>query len=71
LTLVWYLSLSKIPRLEIIEHDIYIWVNKSKRWAMHVARMGERRGAYRIFVGKLVEGGHLEDSEIDGRIVLK
>ena len=22
------------------------------RWAGHVARMGERRGAYRVFVGK-------------------
>ena len=27
-------------------------VIKSKRWAGHVARMGERRGAYRGLVGK-------------------
>jgi hypothetical protein len=56
-----------------MKHDIYmyIWVSKSKRWAVHVARTGERRGAYMIFVGKLGEGFHLEDPEIDGRIVLK
>jgi hypothetical protein len=31
-----------------------IWVIKSKRlrWARHVARMGERRGAYRVLVEK-------------------
>jgi hypothetical protein len=31
-----------------------IWVIKSRRlrWAGHVARMGERRGAYRALVGK-------------------
>jgi hypothetical protein len=38
--------------------DLYspniIWVIKSRRlrWAGHVARMGERRGAYRALVGK-------------------
>jgi hypothetical protein len=31
-----------------------IWVMKSRRlrWAGHVARMGERRGAHRVLVGK-------------------
>ena len=31
-----------------------IWVIKSRRliWAGHVARMGEKRGAYRVLVGK-------------------
>jgi len=31
-----------------------VWVIKSKRmrWAGHVARMGERRGVYRVLVGK-------------------
>ena len=39
-------------------NDLYfspnIWVIKSKRmrWAGHVARMGERRGVYRVLVGK-------------------
>jgi len=31
-----------------------VWVIKPRRmrWAGHVACMGERRGAYRVFVGK-------------------
>jgi hypothetical protein len=32
--------------------------------------MGERRGAYRVLVGK-PEGDHLEDPGVDGRIILK
>ena len=39
-------------------NDLYcslniVWVIKSRmRWAGHVARMGERRGVYRVVVGK-------------------
>jgi hypothetical protein len=40
-------------------HDLYcspniMWVINSKRmrWAGHVALMGERRGVYRVLVGK-------------------
>jgi hypothetical protein len=40
------------------------------RWAGHVERIGERRGAYRVLVGKH-EGRHLEDPGTDGRIILK
>jgi hypothetical protein len=34
-------------------HNI-VWVIKSRRirWAGHVVRMGERRGIYRVLVGK-------------------
>jgi hypothetical protein len=34
-------------------HNI-VWVIKSRRmiWAAHVACMGERRGIYRVLVGK-------------------
>jgi len=48
-------------------------VNKSRRMVQvwHVARMGERRGAYRILVGNLRERGHLEDSAVDGGIILR
>ena len=42
-------------------NDLYcspniIWVIKSRRmrWAGHVGRMGERRGAFRVLVGKPV-----------------
>ena len=41
------------------------------RWAGHVARLGERRGAYRILVGKPEGKNHLEDPVVDGRIILK
>jgi hypothetical protein len=41
------------------------------RWAGHVARMGDRRGAYRVLMGR-PEGKHsLEDVGADGRIILK
>jgi hypothetical protein len=45
-----------------------IRVIKSRRlrWAGHVTRMGERRGAYRALVGKPVE-----DPAVEGRIILK
>jgi hypothetical protein len=33
--------------------------------------MEESRGAYRVLVGNLREGDHLEDPGIDGRIILK
>jgi hypothetical protein len=36
-----------------------------------VARVGVRRGVYRILVGDLRERGDLEDLGVDGRIILK
>jgi hypothetical protein len=33
--------------------------------------MGENRGAYRVLVGNVREGGHLEEAGVDGRIILK
>jgi len=41
------------------------------RWVGYVARMGDRRGAYRILVGRPEGKGHLEDLGINGRIILK
>jgi hypothetical protein len=50
-----------------------IRVIKSRRmtWAGHVKRMGDRRGADRILVGRPEGRNHLEDPGIDGRIILK
>jgi hypothetical protein len=31
--------------------------------------MGDRRGAYRIFIGNLRKREHLEDRGIDGKII--
>jgi hypothetical protein len=46
-----------------------IRVIKSRRlrWAGHVARMGERRGAYRALLGKPEGSRPLEDPGVDGR----
>jgi len=48
-------------------------VTKSRkiRWAWHVARTGERRGVYRVLVGKLRERDHLGDPDVDERIILR
>ena len=37
------------------------------RWAAHIALMGREE----VLVGKLREGVHLEDPDVDGSIVLK
>jgi hypothetical protein len=37
----------------------------------HVARIGERRGVYRVWVGKLEGKEHLQDPGVDGRIILR
>ena len=42
-----------------------------QRWSGRVARMGERRGAYRVLVGKPDGRRSLERSSVDGRIILK
>ena len=41
------------------------------RWARHVARMGERRGVYRVLVGKPEWKNHFGDPGVDGRILLR
>jgi hypothetical protein len=45
--------------------------SKRMRWAVHVARMVERRGVYRILVGKPEGKNHLGDPGVDGRIILR
>jgi hypothetical protein len=59
-------------------HDLYASPNivcliklRRMRWLAHLARMGEKRGAYRILVGDLREGDHLGDPGVDGNMILK
>jgi len=40
------------------------------RWAGHVAHIGERRGVYRVLVGKPEVKSHLGDPSVDGRVIL-
>ena len=49
------------------------WVTKSRRMrcAGHVARIGERRGVYRVLVGKPEGKRPLGDTGVDGRIILR
>jgi len=44
--------------------------SRRMRWAGHVARMGEERGAYRVLVGKPEGKNHWEDRGVDGWIIL-
>jgi hypothetical protein len=40
------------------------------RWVGHVARMGDRRCAYNVLVGRPEGKNHLEDLRVDGRIII-
>jgi hypothetical protein len=44
--------------------------SRRMRWERHVSRMGEKRNAYRLFVGNQREGGHWKDQDIGGWIML-
>jgi hypothetical protein len=41
------------------------------RWEGHLARVGERRGLYRVLEENVSERYHLKDPDIDGRILLR
>ena len=52
---------------------VIVRVIKSRRmrWAGHVERMGEKRGVFRVLVGKPGGRDHLGETGIDGRIILR
>jgi hypothetical protein len=59
-------------------NDLYgspnvVRVIKSRRtkWVGHIARTGERGDVYRFWWGNLREKDHLEDPDIDGRLLLR
>ena len=45
--------------------------SRKTRWAGHVARMGERRVVCRVLVGKPQGKEHLEEPDVDGKVMLK
>ena len=58
-------------------NDLYskpnlILVTKSRRirWAGLIPRMEERRTVYRVLVGKPERRDHLENPDVDGRVIL-
>jgi hypothetical protein len=46
-------------------------MSRRMNWVGHVARVGERRGAYRALWGSLREREHLEDSVVERRVITK
>jgi hypothetical protein len=55
-------------------YDLYSSPNiKSRRirWMEHVVHVGDRTGAYRVWWVVLKGINHLEDLDIDGRMILK
>jgi hypothetical protein len=61
----------KWRRLHNEEVCVLLFLIKTRRmrWAGHVARMGYRRGAYKVLVGGPEGKNHLEDLGVDGRII--
>ena len=49
---------------------IRVMKSRTMKWAGHVARMRERRGAYSVLSGNLRERDHFEDVGLDGRLIL-
>jgi hypothetical protein len=45
--------------------------SRKMRWEVHVARLGERRGTYRVLLGNLKERDQLEEPGLDGRVILR
>jgi hypothetical protein len=62
--------LKELNDLYSLPNIIRVSKPRRMRWAGHVARMGEKRGAYRILVGR-PEGRPEGDPGVDGRITLK
>jgi uncharacterized protein (UPF0128 family) len=50
---------------------IAVTTSKAMRWAGHVARIGIRRGAYKVLVKKPEGNKPPEGLRVDGRIILK
>jgi len=47
-----------------------VMTSRRMRWEGHVARMGQRRGVYRVLVGNPEGKSPLGDLGVDGRIIM-
>jgi hypothetical protein len=67
----WIAHLIRPKSLLATSAAIYFSLFILARWAGHVARMGEGRGAYSILTGRPGGRSYLEDPDVDVRILLK
>ena len=54
-----------------LPNTVRVIKSRRMRWVGHVARMGKRRGVYRVWCGNLKEVDHLGDTGVNGRIILR
>jgi hypothetical protein len=52
-------------------NTIRVTISRKMRWAVYVGRMGKKKCTYRVWWKNLKERDHLEDLDVDGRIILK
>ena len=71
MTVEWR-TLRNEDRNDLYSSPNIIRVIKSRiiRWTGHMARMGDRRIAYRVLVGDLREGDQMEDIGLSGSVIL-
>jgi hypothetical protein len=51
--------------------DIRVIESRRMRWTRHATRRGERRGIYRVLVGKPEGRNQLGELGVDGTIILR
>jgi hypothetical protein len=61
----------KLHDLPSSQNSIRLIKKRRTKWMGHGAGMGDRRGAYRILVGRLGERKHFEDPGVNGRVISK
>ena len=57
--------------LYTLPNIVQVVKSRRMRWAGHVARIGDRGGAFRVLVGGLEEKRTLGRPRLDGRIILR
>jgi len=67
----WKLHNEELSDLYCSPNFIRVIKSRRIRWAGHVARIGLRRGVYRVWWGILRERDHLEDPGLDGIMILR